>query len=86
MECSPLGSSVHGSFQARFWNGLPFPPPWDLPDPGIKPESLRSPAFEADFLPMSNRGSPQKTHTMGLKKKLKKKNVKIQTVGFRTKF
>ena len=23
----------------EFWSGLPFPPPGDLPDPGIKPES-----------------------------------------------
>ena len=29
----------------EYWNGLPFPPPRDLPDPGIKPESL---VLEAD--------------------------------------
>ena len=23
-----------------YWSGLPFPPPGDLPDPGIKPMSL----------------------------------------------
>jgi len=23
----------------EYWNGLPFPSPGDLPDPGIKPES-----------------------------------------------
>ena len=23
----------------EYWSGLPFPPPEDLPDPGIKPES-----------------------------------------------
>ena len=22
----------------EYWSGLPFPPPGDLPDPGIKPE------------------------------------------------
>ena len=27
------------------WSGLLFPPPWDLPDPGIKPKSLVSPAL-----------------------------------------
>ena len=27
------------------WSGLPFPPPGDLPDPGIEP---RSPALQAD--------------------------------------
>ena len=27
------------------WTGLPCPPPGDLPDPGIKPISLTSPAL-----------------------------------------
>ena len=36
----PPGSSVHGLFQTRI---LPFPPPRDLPDPGIKLPSLVSP-------------------------------------------
>ena len=30
------------------WNGLPFPSPGDLPDPGIEP---KSPALWADTLP-----------------------------------
>ena len=29
----------------EYWSGLPFPPPWDLPDPGIKPMSPGSPAL-----------------------------------------
>ena len=33
------GSSVHGISQARTLEGLPFPPPRDLPDPGIEPAS-----------------------------------------------
>ena len=36
MNCSPLGSSVHGIFQARILEWLPFPSPGDLPDPGIE--------------------------------------------------
>ena len=32
----------------EYWSGLPFPPPGDLPDPGIKPQS---PALQADSLP-----------------------------------
>ena len=32
----------------EYWSGLPFPSPWDLPDPGIEP---RSPALQADDLP-----------------------------------
>ena len=33
------------------WSGLPFPPPGprDLPDPGIKPTSLMSPALAGGF-------------------------------------
>ena len=32
----------------EYWNGLPFPSPGALPDPGVKP---RSPTFQADSLP-----------------------------------
>ena len=48
MNCSPLGSSVHGILQARIleWVAIPFFR--DLPSPGIKP---RSPALQADSLP-----------------------------------
>ena len=35
------------------WNGLPFPPPGDLPDPGIKPQS---PALQILYL-LSHQGS-----------------------------
>ena len=40
MDCSLPDSSIHGIFQARYWSGLPFPSPEDLPDPGIEPRSL----------------------------------------------
>ena len=39
----------------EYWNGLPFPSPEDLPDPGIKP---RSPALQADSLPTEPPGKP----------------------------
>ena len=45
MYCSPPGSSVHGSLQARVLEWLPFPLPGDLPNPGIEPVSLTSPAL-----------------------------------------
>ena len=41
----PPGSSVHKILQAEYWSGLPFPPPGDLPESGIKPASPVSPAF-----------------------------------------
>ena len=53
VDCNPPDSSVHGILQARtmgfsrqeYWSGLPFPPPGDLPDPGIEPAT---PASQAD--------------------------------------
>ena len=38
-----------GFSRQEYWNGLPCPPPEDLPDPGIKPSSLMSPALEVRF-------------------------------------
>ena len=34
-------------------SGLPFPPPGDLPDPGIKPSSVVSPALAGGFFTTS---------------------------------
>ena len=34
-----------GFSRQEYWSGVPFPPPGDLPDPGIKP---RSPALQVD--------------------------------------
>ena len=31
------------------WNGLPRPPPGDLPNPGCEPASLTSPALAGGF-------------------------------------
>ena len=35
----------------EYWSGLPFPPPGDLPDAGIKPTSR---ALQVDSLPLSH--------------------------------
>ena len=40
MDHSPPGSSIHGILQARYWSGLPCPPPGDLPGPEIELASL----------------------------------------------
>ena len=40
MNCSLPVFSLHGIFQTRIWEWLPFPSLEDLPDPGIKPASL----------------------------------------------
>ena len=38
----------------EYWNGMPFPSPGDLLDPGIKPAS---PAWQTGLLPPSQLGS-----------------------------
>ena len=50
----PIGFS-----RQEYWSGLPYPPPEDLPNPGIKPESSPSPALQVDSLSLSHQGSPQ---------------------------
>ena len=49
MDYSPPGSSLHGILQARILEWLPFSSPGDLPDPGIEPVSLMSPALAGRF-------------------------------------
>ena len=34
-----------GFSRQEYWSGLPCPPPGDLPNPGLKPASLLSPAL-----------------------------------------
>ena len=40
----------------EYWNGLPCSSPRDLPDPGIKPVSLTSPALAGGFFTTSPTG------------------------------
>ena len=42
-----------GFSRLEYWNGLPCPSPGDLPDPGIKPSSLMSPASAGRFFTTS---------------------------------
>ena len=47
-----------GFSRQKYWSGLPCPLPGDLPHPGIKPESLMSPALAGVFLPLVPPGKP----------------------------
>ena len=42
-----------GFSRQEHWSGLPFPSPGDLPDPGIKLASLKSPASAGSFFTTS---------------------------------
>ena len=47
-----------GFSRQEYWSRLPFPPPGDLPDPGIE---LAYPELAGDSLPLSPKGSPKMT-------------------------
>ena len=49
---APLSMDSPGK---EYWSGLPFPPPGDLPDPGIK---LMSPALAGGFFTSEPPGKP----------------------------
>ena len=44
-------------------SGLPYPTPGDLPNPGIEPESIASPALAGRIFTLSYVGSPKITYT-----------------------
>ena len=52
-----------GFFRQEYRSGLSFPPPGDLPDPGIKPASPVSPALQVDSIPLSLGEAEQEEET-----------------------
>ena len=56
--CVTLWTVAHqalsmGFSRKEYWSGLPCPQPGDLPDPGIKPQSLMSPTLAGRFFTTS---------------------------------
>ena len=62
MDYNPPGSPVHGISPAEYWSGMPLTPSWDLPDPGVKPTSLASPALAGMFFTTEPLGKPSRNH------------------------
>ena len=59
MNCSPSGSSIYLGFSSQeYWSGLPFPPPGDLPNPGIQRKCAASPALVDGFFTTEPPGKP----------------------------
>ena len=54
----PRDHSPPGSSRQEYWSGLPILPSGDLPDPGIKPASLKSPALAGGFFTTSATWEP----------------------------
>ena len=53
----PMGFS-----RQEYWSGLPWPLPGDLPDPGIEPPSLISPALAGGFFTTGTTWEAQTSH------------------------
>ena len=64
--CEPMDYIPPGSFcpwnfsRQEYWSRLLFPPPGDLPNPGMEPMSLASPAMARGFFTTASPGSTQK--------------------------
>ena len=63
MYYSPPGSSVRGILRARILEWVAMPPAGDLPNPGIKPMSLMSPALADGFFTTSTTWEAPSLHT-----------------------
>ena len=50
-----------GFSRQEYWSGLPCSPPGDLPNPGVEPPSLQSPALAGGFLTTEPPGKPSGT-------------------------
>ena len=48
-----------GFSRQEYWSGWPGLPPGNLPDPGIEPKSLMSPALAGGSLPLVPPGKPK---------------------------
>ena len=53
--CRPPGSPVPGISRQEYLRGFSCPPPGDLPNPGLKPISLTSPALAGVFFTTSTK-------------------------------
>ena len=64
-------------FRQEYWNGLPFSSPKDFPNPGIKPISLASLAWQEILCQLSHQGSPNQLHFNLKKEKINKLKLRV---------
>ena len=55
-----------GFSRQEYWSGLPFPSPGHLPNPGIEPMSLLSPALADGLFTTSATGEREEKHFLYL--------------------
>ena len=71
-----------GFSRQKYWSGLPFPSPGDLPNPGVEPTS---PTLQADALTSEPPGKPMAESEEELKSLLRKVKVESEKVGLKQK-
>ena len=69
MDCSPPGSSIHGIFQARILECVAMLSSGDLPDPGIEPTVLMTPALAGRLFTTSTTWETQQEGERGSHKR-----------------
>ena len=72
--CVTLWTAAHqtslsmGFSRQEYWNGLPCPPPGDLPSPRMEPKPLKSNLhWQAGSLPLEPTGKPENMHAAAAK-------------------
>ena len=68
-----------GFSRQEYWSGLSYPPPGDLPDLGIEPVSLTSPAVADGFFTTSPPGKPSQSHKQIITKGGRLRSVSVLT-------
>ena len=66
-DCATPGTAAHKTslsirLSQQYWSELPFSPPGDLPDPGIKPTPLVFPAWGGKFFTTEPPGKPREAY------------------------
>ena len=67
VDCSHQAPLSMAFSRQEYWNGLPFPSPGDLPDPGIEPTARCLLHWQVDSLPLAPLGKAQVTPGAPLK-------------------
>ena len=63
VDYSPIAPPSMRFSRQGYWSGLTFPTPGDLPNPGIEPTSLETPALAGRFFTTWPTGKPCKCFT-----------------------
>ena len=62
MDCAHQSPLSMGFSRQEYWSWFPFPSPWALPNPGIKPASSVSLALAGRFFITEPPGKPLDNH------------------------